>query len=316
MMSNSVFKESRMQIIVSHIFMIALIIVTAFAEKLRPTVREPYSFIVGIIVIETVFLISILKKARKKLSLKGSCDIMVFVWVCLFLWELLASVLNKVHPVLVPCPENVFDTVREHYKILLLNALYSLELLFAGLIIGMAVAILLGLICGWNKRLGEFAYPIANVMAPIPAVVFSPYLVAVMPSFRSASALVIVLGVFWPTFLTTVNRIKAVDERILDSAKMLKLNDFEMITEVLFPYIVPGIVSGLKVTLTTSVLMLNFAELMGASHGMGYYIQNAIAYTNYTHAVTGILCIGVVVTLLNKAVGLLQYKMHLDVKKI
>ncbi len=315
-MSKNVLKESRIQIAVSHIFFLVLLFICAFAEKGRPTVRAPFSMIIGLFVIEIIFLFGLIKKAGKGLSVKGACDIMLFVWVLMLLWEVFASVLNKVHPVLVPCPENVFDTVREHFKTLLLNALYSLELLFAGLIIGMALAIILGIICGWNKRLSDFAYPIANVMAPIPAVVFSPYLVAVMPSFRSASALVIVLGVFWPTFLTTVNRIKAVDERILDSAKMLKLSDFQMMTEILLPYIMPGIVSGLKVTLTTSVLMLNFAELMGASHGMGYYIQNAIAYTNYTHAVTGILCIGIVVTILNKAVGVLQYKLHLDVKKL
>jgi NitT/TauT family transport system permease protein len=78
---------------------------------------------------------------------------------------------------------------------------------------------------------------------------------------------------------------------------------------VLLPYIIPGVLSGLKVTMTTSVLMLNFAELMGATHGMGYYIQNSITYANYTHAVAGIIVIGIVVTILSGIVGFIQKKL-------
>ena len=48
------------------------------------------------------------------------------------------------------------------------------------------------------------------------------------------------------------------------------------------------------------------AELMGATHGMGYYVQNSITYANYTHAVAGIFVIGIVVTILNFLVGKLQ----------
>lgn len=187
----------------------------------------------------------------------------------LIAWELCTSVLNIAHPVLVPCPENVFDTFREQWREMLLNVAYSMELLTIGFVTGMVLAVLLGLIAGWFPRLRGFAYPIANVMAPIPAVVFSPYLVALMPSFRSASALVIILGVFWPTFLTTINRVETMDPRILDSARMLNLRSSDMIWRVLLPYVIPGIVSGLKVSVTTSLLMLNFAELMGAAHGMG-----------------------------------------------
>lgn len=87
---------------------------------------------------------------------------------------------------------------------------------------------------------------------------------------------------------------------------MMNLRPSVMIWRILLPYIFPGIVSGLKVSLTTSLLMLNFAELMGATHGMGYYVQNSITYANYTHAAAGILVIGAVVTVLNRLVSAMQ----------
>ena len=206
----------------------------------------------------------------------------------------------------VPCPENVFDTFRKQWSLLLLNVGYSMELLLLGFALGLTAAVLLGLVAGWVPRIRAFAYPIANVMAPIPAIVISPYLVALMPTFRSASLVVIILGIFWPTFLTTVNRVQNMEVQILDSARTLQPSTMTMLTRILLPYILPGVISGLRVSMTTSLLMLNFAELMGATHGMGYYVQNSITYANYTHAVAGIFVIGIVVTILNFLVGKLQ----------
>ena len=184
-----------------------------------------------------------------------------------------------------------------------------MQLLLVGLALGLTAAVALGLIAGCAPRIRSFAYPIANVMAPIPPIVISPYLVALMPSFRSASLLVIVLGVFWPTFLTTVNRVSAMEPQTLDSARMMNPGTGTGIGRILLPYILPGVVSGLKVSMTTSLLMLNFAELMGATHGMGYYVQNSITYANYTHAVAGILVIGMVVTVLSALVTQLQARL-------
>ncbi len=290
--------------LLAHGVLLFLIFMMIFVPNQRTTTRDWHSMAAALAVIEGWFLFSYRKRGGENTS--GCADVMLFVWTVLLIWEISTSVLNLAHPVLVPSPENVFDTFRESWDQMLLNVLYSLQLLAFGFFPGLAAAVGLGLAAGWTPRLRDFASPIANVMAPIPAVVFSPYLVAVMPSFRSASVAVIFLGVFWPNFLTTVNRVNSIEPQILDSARMLKLRRSAMIWKILLPCIFPGVVSGLKVSLTTSLLMLNFAELMGAAHGMGYYVQNSITYANYTHAVAGMIVIGVVVTLLNHLVSAVQ----------
>lgn len=56
--------------------------------------------------------------------------------------------------------------------------------------------------------------PVGRVMAPIPAIIYAPYLIALMPSFRSASAMVLVIGIFWPAFLQMANRVDSLDRRV------------------------------------------------------------------------------------------------------
>ena len=299
-------KAEGRRLILVHLLLLVLLYEIMFVPNQRTTVRGYDALLVGIAVIEALFLFALWYCKRRGTLSTGPFDIILAVWLLMIVWELTTSVLNVAHPVLVPCPENVFDTFRKQWSLLLLNVGYSMELLLLGFALGLTAAVLLGLVAGWVPRIRAFAYPIANVMAPIPAIVISPYLVALMPTFRSASLVVIILGIFWPTFLTTVNRVQNMEVQILDSARTLQPSTMTMLTRILLPYILPGVISGLRVSMTTSLLMLNFAELMGATHGMGYYVQNSITYANYTHAVAGIFVIGIVVTILNFLVGKLQ----------
>ncbi|MBQ4467100.1 MAG: ABC transporter permease subunit [Firmicutes bacterium] len=302
-------RKEKIRMLIAHLLLAVLLGVVCLAPKAKALLKGPLPLIIGIAVIELLFIIMAMRSRKKTGTVgTGPTDIITFVWILMIIWEICTSVMDLAHPVLVPAPENVFYTFVDQWKVMLLNISYSLRLLIGGMALGLGAAVILGLVFGWNERLKAFSYPIANVMAPIPAIVISPYLVAIMPTFRSASLVVVILGVFWPQFLGIINRIASVEPEILDSARIMKLSQPVMLFRILLPYLVPGILNSLKVTMTTSVLMLNFAELMGATHGMGYYIQNSIVYANYTHAVAGIIVIGVVVTILGSIVGIIQRK--------
>ncbi len=302
-------RKEKIRMLIAHLLLAVLLGVVCLVPKAKALLKGPLPLIIGIGVIELLFIIMAMRSRKKTGTVgTGPTDIITFVWILMIIWEICTSVMDLAHPVLVPAPENVFYTFVDQWKVMLLNISYSLRLLIGGMALGLGAAVILGLVFGWNERLKAFSYPIANVMAPIPAIVISPYLVAIMPTFRSASLVVVVLGVFWPQFLGIINRIASVEPEILDSARIMKLSQPVMLFRILLPYLVPGILTSLKVTMTTSVLMLNFAELMGATHGMGYYIQNSIVYANYTHAVAGIIVIGVVVTILGSIVGIIQRK--------
>lgn len=285
----------------SHLFLIVLII-TLFIPGKRET-ASPFSFLGAILLCELIALVYHQKK-------KGvSFEILTIIWAILLIWEILVTKANLLHPVLFPAPENVFRVFTAQYSILLNGVFASLRLLACGVFVGLSLGSLAGLICGWNKSLGQLCVPIARVLAPIPSIVYAPYLIVLMPTFRSASALVIIAGVFWPSFLNMVLRIENMDSTLLDLARTMALPSREMIIHVLLPYALPGLVSGLKVMLTTSVMLLVFAEMMGATSGMGYYIVNNNTYGNYTNVVAGIIVVGVVVTLLSMMTNWLQKKL-------
>ena len=268
-------------------------------------VQTPWAFVVFLLLVEAFFLVQFFCRGKKT----ATCWIMLLVLLVALSWEVCATQLNIAHPVLIPAPENVFLMFYTQWQELAEGLLASSELLLIGFAIALTLGVLLGLVTGWVKGLRETLYPIAHVISPIPPVVYAPYLIALAPTFRTASALVITLGIFWPTYLNMILRVQSVDRRILDSARMLGVSTGQMVGKVLLPYVLPGVISGLKVSLATAIMMLTFAEMMGATSGVGYFIINYTHYGNYTNVVTGIILVAVWITVLNRLVSLLERKL-------
>ncbi|MBS6175448.1 ABC transporter permease subunit [Emergencia timonensis] len=296
-------KNWNLSVVISHVLLAAL-----FVAVLLPGEKKtaPYSaMLCALALMEGAYLYRVRRRPGK---LSSASDIMSILWALMLVWEVLVSKLDLCHPVLAPALENIFAVFSEDYLEMGRGILSSLEILLIGVVVGLALGTLLGLICGWHQRLKEVFFPIAGVLAPIPSIVFAPYVIAIMPTFRSASVVVILLGIFWPTFLKTIISVESIDKNMVDSARTLELGGFAMIFEVLLPYSMPGIVKGLKVTMTTAVMMLTFAEMMGSTVGMGYYIVNYNTYGNYTKVIAGIMVVGLVVTLLSSLVSVIQKK--------
>ena len=256
---------------------------------------------VGIFIIEALFMWRYLAGGRKR----STCNIASVVFLLFIAWEIASTDLRMTHPVLIPLPENVFNVFPKFQTELVRNVTSSMTLLAQGFLTSLVAATIIGLFVGWLPKVRETVFPIAKVLAPVPAIVFTPYLVMLLHSFRAAAVMVIFLGIFWPTLMNTILRVESLDKRILDSAKMMGLSTPTMIFRVLLPYLYPTIVTGLKIQLPSAMLMLVMAEMYGASSGLGYFVINYTNYGEYTNVVAGIIMVGIVVTVLDGLVGLL-----------
>jgi NitT/TauT family transport system permease protein len=227
-------------------------------------------------------------------------DIVFAVFLFLFVWEFMSTKTNRTNTMLVPVPERVFAVLQADWLRILRGIGSSLSLLFTAMAIALFLAISLGMVVGWFERLRKSALPVAKVISPIPPIVYTPYAVALLPSFRIASIFVIFNSMFWPVFINMIISVSTVDRRIMDSAKTLNTRSAAMFLNILFPYCLPRIITGMNVTLSASFMVLTAAELIGATSGLGWYVKYNSDFANYTKVVAGIIVIGIVVTVLNK----------------
>lgn len=298
-------RRVRKQLVFSHVLLVALVGVIL----LMPDERKVYpctALLAAVGIIEALYLIALFKGRKLETFPTGSSDIICVVWALLLVWEVASTKLGIAHNVLIPSPENVFYVFVKSGNELLMSVYSSVTLLLVGFVLGTVLGVLLGVVCGWVPRLRAMFYPVANVFAPIPSTIFTPFLVIIMPNYRLAAVMVILLGVFWPQFLNTILRVGSLPPAIIDNARVLKVGNAAMIRKIILPYILPDVLKGLRVSLTTGFLMLTFAESFGAKSGIGYFITNANVFANYANIMAGVIVCGITVTALNYVAAWVQ----------
>ena len=278
---------------VTHLLFAVLLLVQLLPDR---SVKEVFTgtlitFAVGLEAV--TLLLSFL--IRKKESLTLLLDIVGFIFVLLTVWSLATAKYNLLNDLLFPAPGKVLHQFAVDREKILINIKSSLSITVKGFLLASAAAIPLGLFLGWNARLGGAATYISKFFSSIPPIVYIPYGIALLPTLQSVSVFVIFLATFWPVFAGTMSGVMHVDQRIIDSAKVLNVPKPEMLFSVILPAALPQIFLGCNQGLSVSFILLTSAEMIAAHDGMGYYVKYYSDFGDYTRTITGLLVIGIVV---------------------
>lgn len=243
---------------------------------------------------------------KKPASLSLFLDIIGFIYVLLILWTLASAKFMWLREFLFPPPGRVFAQFLEDFPKIMVNIKSSLTIIVEGYLLAAVIAIPLGLFLGWKARIGSAATYISKFLSSIPPIVYIPYGIALLPTFRSVSVMVIFLATFWPVLASTMSGVLNVEKRIIDSARVLNVNAFTMLFSVILPAALPQIFIGCNQGLTVSFILLTSAEMIGASDGLGYYVKNYSDFGDYTRTILGIIIIGIVVVAISFLFSKLQ----------
>ena len=276
-----------------HLLFLLFLLIQLLPDQVANETYAAYAIWFGVGVEVLVVFVSALIKKQEGLNL--FLDIVGFLYGLLILWILATAKFNLLSEVLFPPPGRVFEQfVRDFHKIVV-NIKSSVGIILQGYVLATIIAIPLGLFLGWSARLGNAATYISKFLGSIPPIVYIPYGIALLPTFRSVSVFVIFLAAFWPILASTMSGVLNVEQRIIDSAKVLNVKKFTMLFSVILPAAIPQIFIGCNQGLSVSFILLTSAEMIGARDGMGYYVKQYSDFGDYTRTIVGLLVIGVVV---------------------
>jgi len=155
------------------------------------------------------------------------------------------------------------------------NLLVSFGRVVAGLGFGVGAGIILGLVSGLSKS-GEVAVdPLMQIKRSIPVVALSPLFIVWFGIGETTKIALIAFATVFPVYLNLYSGIRGVDPRLIDAARSFGLSQRELIQHVILPAALPSLLTGLRFSLSISVIMLVIAEQINASAGLGYLINNA-----------------------------------------
>lgn len=282
--------------------LLSFLLPSHYAEGRSEGLKSPLVFVILLFFIEFYFIFQLSKLKNTRAVL----DIATFVFALFFIWELLVTRLDVYPIIFIPSPENVFAVFIDDRVKMFLGLVNSLFLLLIGISTSLVFGVILGTFVGWNQRLTKAIYPIAKAISTVPSLVYTPYVILIMPTFRSASIFVIFLSGFWSTFMGSINNTAFVEKRVINSAKVLSLSTTTILFKIIIPFNLPRIINNLPIKISAAIMTLTAAEMLGTDNGIGYYIRNALNFGNYTKAIAGIFFMGFLVAGLNAAVSIIK----------
>jgi NitT/TauT family transport system ATP-binding protein len=155
------------------------------------------------------------------------------------------------------------------------NILPSVARILMGLAISAVIAIPLGLALGRSPVVTGFLDPLLQFARAIPVVVAAPVFIALFQFGTQIEVATIVAGTLWPLLLNTIDGARTVDALHLETATAFRMSSVQRVTKVIIPSALPKIFTGLRLSLSLSLILMVFAELVGSSNGIGYEMNNA-----------------------------------------
>jgi NitT/TauT family transport system permease protein len=280
---------------ITHILFAVFLMIQFLPDRAKNP--HPLYAVIFILAAEATFILgaAFIKKAR---ALNLFADIMGFVYIFLIAWTLFTAKFDVLKASFFPPPGTVFEQAARDGGVIFENIRTSLGIVIEGYFMALAAAIPLGLFMGWSIRLGNAGVYISKFLGSIPPVVYIPYGIALLPTFRSVSVMVIFLASFWPVLAGTMSGVLHVEQQIIDSARSLNVKKLPLLFEILLPASLPQIFIGCNQGLSVSFILLTSAEMIGGRSGLGYYVKNFSDFGDYTRIVGGVIVIGIVVTVI------------------
>ena len=195
------------------------------------------------------------------------------IFTGLGLWYYAATESGKALSYLFPKVSSIAKAFEADKGLLLPNMLSSFEIMIPSILIALLIALSLGTLLGMNKKLRDALHPVIYTFSVVPAILLAPFVLMMAPTMRVASIILIVYSTMWATLFATITGIQTIDKGYLDKAATLELKGLKKFFRVTLPAASPTILGGFVNALRNTFIMLVYAEMYGATSGMGYYVK-------------------------------------------
>ena len=154
----------------------------------------------------------------------------------------------------------------------------------------------------------ELVDPILQALRSIPLLGLIPLFIVWFGIGELPKMLFVMLSALFPMYLNTFAGIRGVDNKLGELGQVLGLSRSEMIRHIVLPGALPSALTGLQLSVVSSLLALVVGEQINATSGLGFMITQAQQFLNNSVIMVALIVYGILGLLPNGAVRLLQRK--------
>lgn len=181
------------------------------------------------------------------------------------------------------------------------NILNSLKRVATGFGLAALVGIPLGFMIGRYEFLNRMTSPVISLLRPVSPLAWLPIGLLVFKAADPAAIWVIFISAVWPMIINTAVGVSKVPQDYLNVAKVLNLSEWKVVTKILFPYVLPYMMTGVRLSIGVAWLVIVAAEMLTGGVGIGFWVWDEWNNLNVEHIIIAIFIVGIVGLLLELA---------------
>lgn len=208
----------------------------------------------------------------------------------------------------LPRPSDVLATFGELYEsgMLWRHLGPSLSRLVVGAAIGAGIGISVGILIGLFSYIRSGLVPVVAAIFPIPKIALLPLFVIWFGIGEGSKYALIAFGTFTPTVVATYGAVDNVDRTLIRMGQSFGLSWWSIVRKIVLPGAMPGILSGLRISLAIAIILLVAAEMLGAQFGIGAYILEAGSLYDLERLFAGVVILSLLGVIVSAAIGWIE----------
>ncbi|MGX4733955.1 ABC transporter permease [Kitasatospora griseola] len=144
-----------------------------------------------------------------------------------------------------------------------------------GLLFGAGVGLALGVVTGFFRLGEELLDSAVQVLRTVPFLALVPLFMVWFGITETAKVALIGVATSFPMYVSTSGGVRNTDRKLVEAMRSFGLSRWAVVREVVLPGALPALLSGLRLSMTLSVIALIAAEEINSTEGIGYLMAQA-----------------------------------------
>lgn len=212
-----------------------------------------------------------------------------------------AAVWNAIFVLQDGCP-GLLDALAQSPGCLLTNhILSSMGRVGLSLVVGLPLGIAFGVLAGMHRRFGNALEPVGVFANAISGIAWVPLAIIWFGVGWLTTLFILLNTVFWLVFFNTLLGVRGVPRVYENGVLTLGAKRGKVITHVYIPGALPGIVTGVRMSMGFGWRALIAAEMIGGDRGLGFMLFVSAQEYKTEEVFLGVLVIAIIWMLTDRA---------------
>ena len=192
-----------------------------------------------------------------------------------------ASASGALNPAVLASPQQVASAAWQLWQSGQLQSAVGVSVLRAatGLLFGVSAGLVLGVITGFSRLGEELLDSPLQLLRALPFLSLVPLFMVWFGIGEEARVILIAVATSFPMYVSTAGGVRAVDPKLVEAMRTFGLSRWALVREVVLPAAMPSLLSGLRLSMTLSVIALIAAEEINTTNGIGFLMAQAQTYS-------------------------------------